>query len=289
MEDPQALPSADPAADPAASIQDLGTVADPASGGDTPPAADPNVDPAADPAADPNKGQDMVPRDRLNEVIEERNLLRENIGTLSRHVETLTTMVAKSQEKPLTQTETVKTQDALDALIESGEVSREDAIKLQKIVDAMGYAKATKDKDPEIEQLKTTVRELQAREAKKQDDAELAETLKKFEGVITEEQLTAKMVEFAKSKDPALVRLAQHGSYDEIAKAGFFDEIVQAEVAKATKGKPPVAPKVEQGKQPPVKTPKVEPIVYDPKNPKAYEAQMRAAVVQKLRETKGSQ
>lgn len=287
MEDPQALPGADPAADPAASIQDPVPAADPANGGDTPPAADPNADPA-EPAADP-KAPQMVPLDRLNEVIEERNLLRENVGTLSRHVETLTAMVTKSQEKPLTHKEQEKTQDALDAMIASGEITKEDAVKLQKVVDALGYARKSNEEDPRIKSLESTVKSLQQREADRADAQELAATLKKYEGVITEQQLTDKMVEFAKSKDPSLVRLAREGSYDEIAKAGFFDEIVQAEVAKATKGKPAPAPKVEQGKQPPVKTPKVEPLVYDPKNPKAYDAQMREAIRQKLKETKGSQ
>lgn len=283
FEDPTALNGADPAADPAASIADPAPATDPAPGSEIPAVTDPAPVPAVDPVEDPPAPQ-MVPLDRLNEVIEERNSLRETSAAMSRNIETLTALVTKSQSAPLTPKETEKTQDALDQLIASGEITKEDAIKLQKVVDALGYARKSNEEDPRIKALESTVKTLQQREAEKLDAAELAETLKKFEGVISEQQLTDKMVEFAKSKDPKLVRLAREGSYEEIAREGFFTEIVQAEVAKATAGKPAPAPKIDPAPQKPVKQPQEKELLFDPANPKAYERELRQRVLAKAKQ-----
>lgn len=255
----------EPAVDPAA---------EPASEGVTPPAAEPAIVP-----------ENTVPLSRLNEVIDERNALRETTSALTRQVETLTTMVTKVQDGgKVTAKEQDKAQDALDGLISAGEITREEAVKLQKIVDAMGYTRGKAEKDPEVESLKATVKQLQQDKYMDQDAKELQATLKKFEGIVDAPAIEAKMKEFAQSGDPELIRLAREGSYEDIVRKGFFTEIVRAEAEKITKGKPPAAPKIDPSKQETVKKPEVKEIVYDPADPKAYDRAVRAAVLAKVRE-----
>lgn len=289
MADP--ITDVNPAGDPAAEVvpgnNDPATpAADPASEGVTPPAADPqNPNPAA--AVTP---ENTVPISRLNEVIDERNSLRETTSALTRQVGTLTEMVSKLQTGvQTTPKEQEKAQDALDGLITAGEITREEATKLQKIVDAMGYKRGSDN--PEIAALKQTIEEqgktvksLQQKQYEDLDAAELNDTLKQYEGIVTRETLQQKMTEFAKSKDPELLRLVREGSYEDIIRKGFFSEIVQAEAAKLTKGKPVPAPKIEPSKQT-VRTPQVEEILYDPANPEAYDRALRKAILAKARET----
>lgn len=263
----------DPATDPAA---------EPVDGDVTPPAEDPALTPAVDPADVP---ENTVPLSRLNEVIEERNALRETTSSLTRQVETLTTMVTKVQGgEKVTVKEQDKAQDALDGLITAGEITRDEANKLQKIVDAMGYARKSNEEDPEIKTLKETVKQLQQDKYLDQDAKELQATLKKYEGIVDAPKIEAKMKEYAQSRDPELMRLAREGSYEDIVRKGFFSEIVQAEAAKLTKGKPTAAPKIDPSKQEPVKKPDTKEIVYDPADPKAYDRAVRAAVIAKVRE-----
>lgn len=239
------------------------------------------------PVIEPKVPENSVPLARLNEVIEERNALRETTSALSRQVETLTTMVSKAQDGgKVTAKEQDKAQDALDSLITAGEITREEATKLQRIVDAMGYEKKrpANEEDPRIKQLEGTVKQLQQKHYEDADASELSSTLKKYEGIVDQGKVQEKMKEFARSGDSELVRLAREGSYEDIIRKGFFSEIVQAEAAKLTKGKPPVAPKIEPSKNTAVKTPAPAEILYDPSDPKAYDRAVRAAILAKVRE-----
>lgn len=281
--DPTLTPAADPAAEVVPGNQDPADPAAPASESVIPPATDPqNPEP---PAADPAKVlENTVPLSRLNEVIEERNALRETTTALTRQVETLTTMVTKAQTGPTTEKQKEVAQDALDGLISAGEITRDEATKLQKIVDAMGYARKSNEEDPRLKALEGTVKQLQQKQYMDQDAIELADTLKKYEGIVDRSKIEGKMKEFAQSGDPDLMRLVKEGSYEDIVRKGFFSEIVQAEAAKLTKGKPPAAPKIEPGKQQPVKTPQTEEVLYDPADPKAYDRALRKAIRTKVRE-----
>jgi len=247
---------------------------EPADGSVIPPTEEPE-----EPAIEHN-----VPLSRLNEVIEERNSLRETTSALTRQVETLTTMVTKAQDGPITAKEQDKGKDALDELIEAGEISRDEYVKLSKILDAGGFARKSKEEDPEIKVLKETVKQLQNKQYLDQDAVELQTTLKRYEGIVDAPKIEAKMKEWNQSRDPELMRLAREGSYDDIVRKGFFNEIVQAEAAKLTSGKPPVAPRIDPSKQEPVKKPDVKEILYDPADPKAYDRAMRAAILAKIRE-----
>lgn len=271
------LTETDPAAEVVPGEVDPDLPADHASESVIPPAKE---EPA--PIVEP---ENTVPLTRLNEVIDERNALRETTSALTRQVETLTQMVTKAQEGPVSVKQQEKAQDALDELIAAGEITRDEANKLQKILDASGYARKSKEEDPEIKTLKETVKQLQHKQYLDQDTAELQSTLKKYEGIVDAPKIEAKMKEWAQSKDPELMRLAREGSYEDIVRKGFFSEIVQAEAAKLTKGKPPVAPKIDPSKQEPVKIPPTKEILYDPADPKAYERALRAAVVAKVRES----
>lgn len=267
------LINADPAAEVVPGNEDPIVTPDPASE---------SVIPPEEPIAEQN-----VPLSRLNEVIDERNALRETTSALTRQVDTLTTMVAKVQDgAKVTPKEQDKAQDALDGLITAGEITREEATKLQRIVDAMGYAKArpANEKDPRIEQLESTVKNLQQKHYEDADATELSSTLKRYEGIVDQAKVQEKMKEFAKSGDQELMKLAREGSYEDIIRKGFFTEIVQAEVTKLTKGKPAVAPKIDAGKSVQVKTPATEELLYDPADPKAYDRALRKAILAKAKE-----
>lgn len=271
---------ADPAAEVVPGAIDPATATDPANGGVTPPA----VDPAKDPAKDSSQ---MIPKDRFDEVIGERNGLRSQVETLSQQVTSLTEIVQKHQSGAVTTPrEQDKAQSALDDLIAEGQITKPEAQKLQRIVDAMGYRRG-EPTDPNASKVTELEKKVDFLTNKLSSDADMKQkesALKKFEGVVTEQELDAEMKKMANSKDPEDREMVKSASYSTIIKVRFHDKIVQRDVDAALKVAPKNAPKIEPGKSTPTRTPEVKEIKYDPKDPKAYERALKAEMKAKLHE-----
>lgn len=269
---------ADPAAEVIPGAIDPDPNADPASGGDTPP--------AADPANSVPKEPPMIPKDRLDEVIGERNTLRTQVDTLTQQVTYLTEVVAKHQSGAVTTPkEQDKAQDALDTLIADGQVTKPEAQKLQRIIDAMGYKRGDAP-DPsatKVTELERKVDLLTNKYSADADAKEKVDALKEYEGVVTEQELEDELKSMARSKDPELRNMVKTSSYKTIIRQRFFDKIVQNEVDRVSKAKPKNAPKVDPSKSAPVRKPDAKEIKYDPKNPKAYDRAIREEMRAKLR------
>lgn len=270
-------------ADPANGNLNPDPNAAPANGGVTPPANDPN----APPPDGGKKEPDPVPYGRFKEKVDEAAGLREQVGTLTQQVTYLTEVVAKHQSGAGTSPkEKIQAQNALDDLITSGEVTKADAQKLQRLIDAMGYRRGdavdpNASKVTDIEKRLDTLTNQLNSEA---DAKAKTKALKEFEGVVTEEELDTEMKKMANSRDPELKHMATTASYKVIIQSRFHDKIVQAEVDKAIKAKAPPAPKIDPGKTPPTRTPAKGELKYDPSNPKAFEKALKAEIRAKVRE-----
>lgn len=270
---------ADPAAEVVPGAIDPANPADPANGGVTPPA----VDPAKAAPKDP----DPVPYNRFKEKVDENSTLRTQVDTLTQQVTNLTEIVQKHQSGAgVTPKEQDKAQNALDDLIADGQISKQEAQKLQRIVDAMGYRRgdAPNPDAGKVTELERKVDFLTNQLTSKADKEQKDSALKTFEGVVSEQELDETMKSMARSKDPEDREMAKSASYHTIIKLKFHDKIVQQEVDRVLKDKTKPAPKIEPGKSTPARTPAPTEIKYDPKNPKAYDKAVKAELRAKLRE-----
>ena len=189
----------------------------------------------------------MVPKHRLDEVIGQRDTERQRAERLEGQVEYLADIVRQHQSgQRTTEKQQDKAQDALDALIASGEVKKEDAQRLQKIIDAMGYHRGDGKPDGRVEKLERTVENLTKMLGDQADRKEKDSVLKTYGDIITEDDLDAVMKKWANSRDPEERHAAQNWSYEKIVKIAFHDKIVQNEVDKALKGKKSPAPKIDK-------------------------------------------
>lgn len=204
---------------------------------------------------DDKKADPMIPKSRFDEVIAERNSARDETTKLQGQVEYLADIVAKTRSgDKVSEKQQDKAQNALDALIEAGEVKKEDAIRLQKILDAAGYKRGDDKPDSRVEKLEKTVEGLTKLLGDKEDRAERETVLKKYGDIITEDDLDTVMKQWAKSRDPEERQAAQSWGYEKIVKIAFHDKIVASEVDKALKGKKKPAPAI--GKKGGDKSPK---------------------------------
>lgn len=188
----------------------------------------------------------MIPKDRFDEVISERNSARDENQRLQGQVDYLAQMIAKQQSgDKVTDKQQDKAQNALDALIASGKVKKEEADRLQEVVDAMGYVRSDGKPDSRVEGLEKKVDSLTKMLGEQADSKEKEAVLKQYGDLITEDDLNSVMKEWAKSKDPDLRHAAENWSYEKIVKLAFHDKIVASEVDKALKGKKKPAPKID--------------------------------------------
>lgn len=193
-----------------------------------------------------DKKKPMIPKDRFDEVITERNAAREESQRLQGQVDYLAQMIAKQQSgEKVTEKQQDKAQNNLDALVAAGKIKKEDAERLQEVIDAMGYRRGDDKPDSRVEGLEKKVDSLTKMLGEQADSKEKEAVLKKYGDLITEDDLNSVMKEWAKSKDPDLRHAAENWSYEKIVKLAFHDKIVANEVDKALKGKKKPAPKID--------------------------------------------
>ena len=252
----EVTPPAAPASEPNPPVPPVETPPDggvkPAEGAaedGTPPAS--TTTPPADPGTVPPEEPKTVPYDRLQEVIAERNVERERVDNLT----TLLTKVAE-REGSATPVETKEVTKSLDEVVKELELDPQEAKNLEAVVNTILSQKGVAE-NSKVQELEKTVQGLTegqnlraTQDLATADANEKAEAIKKYEGIITAEELDGVLETMRSSTNPRDKSEYDHSSYESIIKDKFHDKIVEAAVDKAmnTKTENPPVPPVETGK-----------------------------------------
>ena len=257
------------------------------------------VEPAAtDPVAEPVESdistdkepvkEADVPYGRFKETIDQKNTAQQEAKQLreenARLVTDLTDMAkAVAGGDRITKTEKADAKEDIASLVKQGIIAQADADQFMRVLNAARPSREPVDSE-KTKELETTLKAA-TEEIKglknviygEKDSQEKASALKKFEGIVDAPKLTEKLSEMMNSKDPTRRYLAEHGTYTDIIKHEFSEEILQAEVDKVVKGKVTPAPKIDpsKGKGGP-KKPDSKDIEYDPSNPRAADIALKA-------------
>ena len=208
--------------------------------------------PPADPGKTPPPEEPKtVPYDRLQEVISERNTERERVDTLT----ALLTKVA-TREESATKKETKEVTKSLDDVVKELDLDPQEAKNLEAVVNSVLNSKGVAE-SAKVTELENTVKGLtdqQNQQATQNlaaaDAKQKAEAIKKYEGVVTVEELDAALETMRNSTNPQDRSEYDHSSYEAIIKDKFSDKILETAVNKAMEAKlenPPVPP-VDTGK-----------------------------------------
>ncbi len=212
--------------------------------------------PPAEPGNPPTE-EKTVPYNRFQEVIRDRDAARESTRRLEDRVDNLTGLLTQvaTRDSSATKKETKEITKSLDDVVKELDLDPQEARNLETVVTTIlqkqGVAESVK-----VKQLEDTVKQLQQQQQTKatqdflaQDKAEKAETLKKYNGVVTAEEFDEVLEVLRKSNNQRDKEEYDHSSYESIIRNHFNDKIVQHAVDQALehkKGNPPPPP-VEPG------------------------------------------
>jgi hypothetical protein len=212
--------------------------------------------PPAGPGKSP-EGDKTVPYTRFQEVIDDRNTEREARMRLETRVDNLTNLLTQvaTSDRPATKKETKEVTKSLDQIIEELDLDPQEARNLEAVVTTIltqkGVVEGTK-----VAELESTVRKLQEQNQQRAtedfiraDRAEKTDALKKYDGVITADELEGLLTKLQNSSNQRDKDEYDHSSYESIIRNHFHEKIVQREVDKAleNRSKNPPAPAVQTG------------------------------------------
>lgn len=235
------------------------------------------------------KEPDPVPYGRFKEKVDEANLSKaeaeklreENKQLVTQLTETLSTI--KSGDK-ITKEEKVEAREDIETLVKNGTMTREDADNFLRALNAAGVARGTTESDKKVSAMEKELKELKQVLYGDKDAQNLKSAVAQFDGIVSEEDVKAKLKEMVNSKDPDRVHAANNFSYEKIIKMEFGEQIYKAETEKVLKAKKEPAPKVPvKGSKDSPKKPDEAEVVYDPANPRAFSRSLRDELRNKMR------
>lgn len=282
-EDDTALNEDDRSSDGAAAADDTGSDANAenASGGDT------ATDEGTAETEESQKEPDPIPYGRFKEVNEKKSMAEQRASELDAQNRQLLSDLGEmgralaAGAKPTT-TQTVLAKDGIEQLVESGQMTQDEANRFLLVLEKAGVQRG-KQEDPRVQQLQSELAAVKNIVYGEKDSQERRETLERYKGIVTDEQLTTKLKEMVNSRDPSRAQMAKTASYDQIIKTEFFPEILQAETDKVLAQKKPGAPKLSASKgKEGVRKPAPEELEYDPANPRSFDAALKAEMRRKI-------